>query len=162
MFSLNARLKLFLIFFIYFHVVSPWTRFDYVEQINTPPNMNKVPGTWQGTYECSSGWAAGYRVWNDYEYYGLIMIQIFCYDMKGVFTENTPQFITSSDFLNFGGWNTTYNCSLSLMGFLTGYTVYGCCCPHWNNLGLNNMKMSCSSGEILTADPAEDHDGDTY
>ena len=121
--------------------------------------MARVRGSWNGPFECVSGWAKSFKAWNDYQYFGLIMFHIECYDWKGSWTEIAEFIPTNSNFTLYGGWSALEICP----GYLVGYKIFGCCCPHYfNNVGANNLKMFCSGGEELYVDAKVNYDGDTH
>ena len=133
------------------------TRSDYISTINSAPNMDTVCGHWIGPYECTSGYAKSFKVLNDYTYFGLIQFHIDCYDWKGVLVES-QEFNPNDSYFNSGSWYGPFICG----GYLVGYKIYGCCCPHyWNNLGANNIIFLCSGGLVYVMD-SNYYDGDTH
>ena len=145
--SNNKTLSIFWFFFLIYSPVFS-ARSDYVAFVNMPPNMDDTKGNWRGVdYYCPIGsWAGGYKVYYDCVSYGIMVIKLLCYDWKGSDTGSIDYKTDISTSFS-GDWNSARYCST--MGFITGYTIYGCCCPHWDNKSINDIEFYCSSLESL-------------
>lgn len=153
----------FLLFLSFIFGNSPslaYSRTDYVSESYVAANMGTIPGTWQYTIECDpQTWAAGYRAWINSAYLGIVMLQLYCYDWKGNYVSQTSEFITDTRITIYGGWQSTQTCSL--LSYYTKHKLFGCCCGHVNDLGLNNMKLTCSDGTEKQAG-SDFSDGDKH
>ena len=145
-------------YFIFLHIKLILSqRSDYYSVGHMIPNMAAFQGGWTEYYNCSSGWATSYMVFYDCDWYGLQIIRLYCSDWKG----NGVSMIDYSIDPRFNGsWTNIKSCSSG--GYINSYNAYGCCCPHVNNIALNNIEFYCSTGDTLIALTTSCGDGDAY
>ena len=134
---------------------------NFLSTITPSGFQNNFEGTWDSVYYCPSlSWATGFDVFYECTYFGIIVLRLYCSDWKGSYKGEIDYYssIPKGSSYFYGSWNSISSCSS--MNYLTGFKIYGCCCPHYNNLAVNDLTMYCSNGNQLNAN-TKCSDGDS-